>query len=104
MTTVIMIIRYKETIGHFYSVKQSDSPSTLYTYLGGVESDNSTNYYDTPTYVVDVLGGAMSKSYRRLTESRNPRHIITILSRAQVVTAGAACFFVQRFDTVGEQQ
>ena len=39
------------------SVKQSDSPSTLDTYWeepDQTSTDNSTNYYDTPKYVVDV--------------------------------------------------
>ena len=30
---------WKETSGHLYSVKQSESPSTLYTYWGGAGSD-----------------------------------------------------------------
>ena len=33
----------------------------------------------------------MSKACRHLAESRNHRHVITTLSRAQVVTAGATC-------------
>ena len=36
-------------------------------------TDKSINYCDTPKYVVDVLGGAVSKIYRRLPESRNHR-------------------------------
>ena len=47
------------------SLKQSDSPSTLDTYWEGPDqanTDNSTNYCDTPKYVVDVLGGAVSKT------------------------------------------
>ena len=39
-------------------VKQSDNPSRLGTYWeepGQTKTDNSTNYYDTPKYVVDVL-------------------------------------------------
>ena len=74
-------------------VKQSDSPSTLYTYCGEPDqrnTDTSTNYYDTSKYVIDVLGGAVSKTYRRLPESRNHRHVITTLSRAQVVITEAA--------------
>ena len=50
-------------------VKQSDSPSTLHTYLEKSDyknTDNSTRFYDTSKYVVDVLGGAVSKAYRRL--------------------------------------
>ena len=57
-------------------VKQSDSPSTLDTYWEEPDqrnTDNITNYYDTPKYVVDILGGAVSKTYRRLSESRNHR-------------------------------
>ena len=68
-------------------VKQSDSPSTLDTYW---EKSNQTKYYGTRKYVVDVLEGAMSKTYRRLRESRNHRHVITSLSRAQSVIAKAA--------------
>ena len=79
------------------SVKQSDSTSTLHTYWEEPDQrhtyNSSTNYYDTPRYVVDVLGGAVSKTYRRLPESRNHRHVIRTLSRAQVVTAGAAWNF-----------
>ena len=37
-------------------------------------TDNSTNYYDTPKYVVHVLRGAVSKTYRRLPETRNYLH------------------------------
>ena len=62
----------------FYSVKQLDSPSTLRTYWGGAyqtNTDSNNNYYDTPKYVVDVIRGAVSKTYRRLPESRNHRHI-----------------------------
>ena len=43
-------------------LKQSDSPSTLHTYweeLDQRNTDNSTNCYDTPKHVVDVLGGAV---------------------------------------------
>ena len=61
-------------------VKQSDRPSTLHTYWQEPDkknTDNITNYYDTPKYVVDVLGGAVSNTYRRLPESRNHRHVIT---------------------------
>ena len=39
-------------------------------------TDNNTSYDDTPKYVVDVVGGAVSKTYRRLPESRNHRQII----------------------------
>ena len=74
-------------------VKQSDSPSTLHTHWEEPDqrnTGNSTNYCDTPKYVVvDVLGRAVSKTYRRLPESRYHRHIITLL-RAQVATAEAA--------------
>ena len=55
-------------------VKQSDSPSTLHTYWEEPDqrnTDNSTKYYDTPRYVVDVLGGSVSKTYRRLPESKS---------------------------------
>ena len=59
-------------------VKQPDSPSTLHTYweeLDQINTDHSANYYDTPKYVVDVLGGAVSESYiYYLPESRNHRH------------------------------
>ena len=46
-------------------VKQSHSPSTLYTYRGGADqtnTDNSTNYYDTPKYVLDALREAVPKT------------------------------------------
>ena len=57
-------------------MKYSDSPSTLRTYWDEPDqtnTDNITNYYDAPKYVVDVLGGAVSKTYRCLPESRNRR-------------------------------
>ena len=38
-----------------------------------ISTDNSTNYYDTPKYVLDVLGDAVSKTYKRLPESRKYR-------------------------------
>ena len=53
-------------------------------------TDYNTNYDGTPKYVVDVLGGAVSKTYRRLPGIRNHLHVITQVSRTQVVTAGAA--------------
>ena len=53
-------------------------------------TDNSTNYCDAPKYVVDVLGRVVSQTCRRLPESRNHRHVITTLLRAQVVTVEAA--------------
>ena len=46
----------------------------------------------------------MSKTYRHLPERRNHRHVITTLSRAQVVIAGAAEHLCSEVDTVGEQQ
>ena len=53
-------------------------------------TDTITNYSDTPMiYAVDVLEGAVLKTYRRLAESRNRRHVITMLSWAQTVTAEA---------------
>ena len=55
-------------------------------------TDNSTNYYDTPKYVVDVLGVAVSKtdvfSQAEVTET-----LKQTLSRAQVVTAETAWNF-----------
>ena len=83
-------------------VKQPDSPSMLHTYWkepGLRNTDNSTNYYGTLKYVVDVLGGAVSKTYIRLPESRNHPHVLTTLSGAQVVTARQLESFVQRFDS-----
>ena len=74
-------------------VKQSDSPNTLDTHWEEPDqrsTDNITNYYDTPMYAVEVVGGAVPTTYSRLPESRNHRHVITTLSRAQVVTARAA--------------
>ena len=73
-------------------VKQPDSPSMLHKYWEEPDQRNTynnTSYYDTPKYVVGVLGGTVSKTSRRLPERRNHRHIITTLSRTQVVTAGA---------------
>ena len=64
-------------------VKRSDSPSTLHTYWeepGQRNTDNITYYYDTPKYVVKVLGGAVSKTYRRLPETRNRRNDIIAAS------------------------
>ena len=63
-------------------MKESDSSSTLRTYwegAGPTNTDNGTNYYDMPKYVVDVLGRAVSKTYRRLPESRNHRHPLRII-------------------------
>ena len=57
-------------------VKQSDSSSTLDTYWAESDqanTDNINKYYDTPKYVVDVLGGAVSKIFRRLPKSRSCR-------------------------------
>ena len=57
-------------------VKQSDTPRTLHTYWEEPDeknTDNSTNYYNTPKYAVDVLGGAVSKIYIRLSEGKNRR-------------------------------
>ena len=50
--------------------------STLYAHwkeLYQRDTDNSTNYYDTPKYAVHAFEGAVSKAYRRLPESRNRR-------------------------------
>ena len=58
--------------------KQSESPSKLHTYWeepDQTNTDNITNCYDRPKYVVDVLGRAVSKTYRRLPESINHRHV-----------------------------
>ena len=67
----------REQVESSCCVKQSDSPSMLGTYQeepDQTNTDNSTNYYDTPKYVVDVFVGAVSKTYRRLPERRNHRH------------------------------
>ena len=89
-------------------MKQSDSPSTLRAYWGEPYQtkidNNSTNYYDTPKYVIDVLGGAVSETYIRLPESRNQQHVIRPLSRAQVVNAEAAWNFCSEVDALGEHQ
>ena len=53
-------------------------------------TDNYTFYYGTSKYVVHVLGGVVSKIFRRLPESRKKRRAITTLSRGQVITAKAA--------------
>ena len=73
-------------------VKRSNKLKYIAYVLGGVvlKKCRQQHYYDTPKYVVYVLGGAVSNTYRRLPESRNHRHVITTLSRAQVVTAEAA--------------
>ena len=63
-----------------FCVKQSDSPSTLHTFWEEPDlrnTDTITNYNSTPKYVVDVLGGAVLTTYRRLPESRNHRHLTT---------------------------
>ena len=49
------------------SVKQSDKAKYAAQVLGGAgqrNTDNRTNYYDTLKYAVDVLGRAVSKTYR----------------------------------------
>ena len=72
-------------------MKQSDKPRYVTHVLGEVVSKKYRHhYYDTPEYVIHVLGGAVSKTYRRLPGSKNYGHVISTLSRAQVVTAKAA--------------
>ena len=60
-------------------MKQSDSPRTSDTYReepNQTKTDNSTSFYDTPKYAVAILlGGLVSKTYRRFPESKNYRHI-----------------------------
>ena len=71
-------------------MKKSDSPSTLRTYRGDSDptnTDNVTNFDDTPKNVVNVLGGAAD---RRLPESRSHRHALTTISWVHVITAEAA--------------
>ena len=72
-------------------MKQSDKPKYIAHVLGGTISMKYRQYhcYDTPKHVVHELRGAVSKIYRRLPESISYRHVITILSRTQVVTAEA---------------
>ena len=58
--------------------KQLDSPSTFHAYWEEPDQRNTEyvqhyNYHDKPKYVVEVLGGAVSKTYRHLPESRNHR-------------------------------
>ena len=80
-------------------MKQSDSPSTLRTYCGGAGSnntDNSTNYYDTTKYVVDVLGEALSKTYRRFPKSRNHGHIVKHCRGLKLSPQGQFVCFFQR--------
>ena len=84
-----------------FCVKQSDSPSTLHACWGEPDqrnTNNITNYYDTPKYVVDGLGGAVSKTYRRLPESRNHRHVITDIIAGSSCRRGGSLIFFQRFD------
>ena len=70
-----------------------------------LNTDNNTNYYDTPKYVVDVLGGVVSKTYRHLTKSRNHRNVITASSRALSCHHGGSLNFLFRGSiTVGRQQ
>ena len=89
-------------------VKQSDSPSTLDTFWEEPDqrkTNNSTNYYDTPKYVVDALGGAVSKTYKRLPEGRNHRHVITdFLEGSSCHRGGSLKFLLRRLITVGKQQ
>ena len=81
-------------------VKQSDNPSALHTYWGEPDQrhrDKSTNYYDTPKNVVDVLGGVVLNTSRRLPERRNHRqgrglHMLqAVLSSSSLVKAVAYC-------------
>ena len=64
----------KEASGHFLreTVRQPKYVAHILGKPDQENTDNSTDYYDTPTkYVVGVLGGPVSKTYRRLPESRN---------------------------------
>ena len=73
--------------------KQSDTPKYVVHLLGRYRrnTDNNTNYCDdTSKYVVHALEEALSKTYRRLPENRNHRHVISTSSLVQVVTAEAA--------------
>ena len=85
-------------------VKQSDSPGTLHTNREESDHRNAdiTDYYETPNkYVVDVpvLGGAVSKTYIRLPESRNHCHAITAHYRGLKLPPRRQLeFFAQRFD------
>ena len=89
-------------------MKQSDSPSTLDTYWeepDQINIDSSINYYGKSKYVVDVLGGAESKTYRRLPESRNHRHVITdIIAGSSCHRGGSLNFLFRVLITVGKQQ
>ena len=60
-------------------VKQSDT----FKYVAHVlekpcqrNTDNMPNYYDTPKYVVCVLGGVVPKTDIRLPESRSHRQMV----------------------------
>ena len=67
--------------------------------LDQINTDNSANDYDTPKYVVDVLGRVVSKTNRRLPESRNRRHVITCLYCGLKLSPRRQLeVFVQRFD------
>ena len=76
----LMIINKRRKQVNTSCVKQSGSPSsTLHTCWGEPDqrSTNNTNYYDTPEYVIDVLGRAMSKTNIRHSQRRNYRHVVT---------------------------
>ena len=57
-------------------VKQSNKPKYVAHVLGGAVSKKyrKQHYYDTSKYVVRVLEGPVSITYRRLLESRKYRH------------------------------
>ena len=52
------IVRNSQT-AHVRCTRTREEPDQITT-------DNSINYYDTPKYVADVRGGAVSKTCRRL--------------------------------------
>ena len=85
-------------------MKQSDSPSTLDTYWEEPDQrntgNNSTNDDDPPEYVIDILGGAVSKTHRRLPESRNHRHKrVRYHERLQALVGRSSCGLIYLFSS-----
>ena len=83
-----MIYNRREQVGTYIVRNSQTAHHVRCARIGGsgtieTNTDNSTNCYDNPCL-------AVSKSFRHLLESRNHRHVIATLSRAQVVTPGAA--------------
>ena len=61
--------------------------------LDQTNTNNITNYYNTPKYVVDVLGKPASKTHRRFPEGRNHRHELVSSRRMSCCFSLALRFF-----------